>query len=97
MTAAAPRWRPLATMIPYGSGMPLLRSPPPILTGHQGIVRRLAFVDSGKLLASGGTWDGTIRLWDVKARSPKETVNGHYGTISSVAFAPSRGAVCVGK
>jgi WD40 repeat protein/serine/threonine protein kinase len=39
------------------------REPLRLLTGHQGVVVRVAFCAAGDLLAS-QSWDGTTRLWD---------------------------------
>ena len=36
------------------------------LTGHMGCVYRLCFSPCGRLLASGGEEDGTVRVWDVR-------------------------------
>src|SRR5436190_286177 len=58
------------------------------LRGHDGVVRAVAFAPDGKTLASGGD-DGTVRLWDVAARSQVRELTGHTGKVRAVAFAGS--------
>ena len=54
-------------------------------------VRSVAFDLSGAVLASGSS-NGSVRLWDVAARSELAVFEGHGGWVISVAFDPS-GAV----
>jgi hypothetical protein len=68
----------------------LLRSPHLItfLTGHTDPVRGVAFSPDGKTLAS-GSWDNTIRLWDVASRQALGApLTGHSDSVTSVAFSP---------
>jgi WD40 repeat protein len=58
-----------------------------ILKGHTDWVRSVAFSPDGKTLAS-GSWDETIRLWDVKTGKNTATLKGHAGKVESVAFSP---------
>ncbi|MDH6104620.1 trypsin-like peptidase domain-containing protein, partial [Anabaenopsis tanganyikae CS-531] len=67
------------------------------LTGHSSFVDSVAFSPDGKTLAS-GSWDDTIKLWDVATGRSIATLTGHSGSVNSVAFSPDslRGAA-IGK
>ena len=57
--------------------------------GHLGYVWTVAFSPDSRYLAS-GSWDSTVRIWDLKAQDSAEpvTLRGHAGYIQSVAFSP---------
>jgi len=55
--------------------------------GHTSWVWSVAFSPDGKLLAS-GSWDETIKLWEVATGREVRTLEGHTGWINSVAFSP---------
>jgi len=59
------------------------------LKGHGGFVWKVAFSPDGRYLAS-GSWDSTVRVWDLKAPESAEpvTLRGHAGFIRSLAFSP---------
>jgi len=55
--------------------------------GHTSGVTSVAFSPDGKLLAS-GSYDGTIKLWEVATGSLVRTLYGHTWVVNSVAFSP---------
>ncbi len=57
------------------------------LKGHKDAARSVAFSPDGKLIAS-GSYDKTIRLWNVSTGQCLRTLRGHTGSIFSVAFSP---------
>lgn len=58
-----------------------------ILEEHTNRVTSVAFSPDGQTLAS-GSWDKTIRLWDVHTRTLKATLEGHTDYVYCVAFSP---------
>lgn len=62
-----------------------------ILAGHEGPIACLEF-SSGSTLAS-GSWDGTLKLWDVFNRNNTETFE-HGCDVLAVAFRPDGKEVC---
>jgi WD40 repeat protein len=60
---------------------------PLILEGHQGAVMSVAFSPDGKTIAS-GSWDNTIRLWNLDGMPIGQPFTGHEGYVMSVAFSP---------
>jgi WD40 repeat protein/tRNA A-37 threonylcarbamoyl transferase component Bud32 len=57
------------------------------LTGHSNSVRSVAFSRDSRTLAS-GSWDNTIKLWDVQTQREIVTITGHSNGVLSVAFSP---------
>ncbi|WP_017652978.1 hypothetical protein [Fortiea contorta] len=58
------------------------------LQGHSNAVISVNFSPSGQQLVS-GSYDNTIKLWDVATGKPLKTLSGHKDTIISVSFSPS--------
>jgi WD40 repeat protein len=47
-----------------------------ILKGHTDQVKSIAYSPSGDLIAS-GSYDRTVRLWDVETGACRQTLTGH--------------------
>ncbi len=58
-----------------------------VLTGHTGLVHGVGFSPDGRTLAS-GSYDGTVRLWDVRNGQLLLTLN-HTDWVNGLAFSPS--------
>ena len=58
-----------------------------MLEGHTGSVDSVSFSPDGSTLAS-GSWDDTVRLWDVVTGSEIRVLKGHTGFVRSVSFSP---------
>lgn len=56
-----------------------------VQTGHTARVSSVAFSPDGKTVLS-GSWDKTLRLWDVATGLELRCFNGHTGQVYSVAF-----------
>jgi WD40 repeat protein len=55
--------------------------------GHTAVVSSVALTPDGKTLAS-GSYDTTIKLWDLTSGNETATLRGHTAGVYSVAFAP---------
>src|SRR4051794_28679734 len=66
------------------------------LKGHKEAVRALAYSPDGKTLVS-GSFDGTLKLWDVATRTERLTLNGHKADVLCVAYAPDGKIIASGS
>ena len=55
------------------------------LEGHGSAIHTIAYSPDGKMLAS-GSWDETIRLWDVATGEHKHTLTEHASNVYSLSF-----------
>ncbi len=57
------------------------------LTGHSSGVRSVAYSPDGRYLAS-GSWDKTIKVWEVVTGTELRTLAGYSGWVWSVVYSP---------
>jgi WD40 repeat protein len=57
------------------------------LKGHSSWVNSVAYSPDGQTVAS-GSWDKTIKLWNVKTGNLLQTLKGHSSSVNSVAYSP---------
>ncbi|KAM0346961.1 hypothetical protein ACHAP4_011568 [Fusarium culmorum] len=55
------------------------------LEGHTDLVSSVVFSKAGKLIAS-GSWDKTVKIWNVATGKEERTLEGHTDSVSSVVF-----------
>jgi WD40 repeat protein len=67
-----------------------------ILAGHTQFITGVAFSPDGKTLAS-GSWDKTVRLWDVQSAQEIKRLEGHTDHITTVAFSPDSKTIASGS
>src|SRR5437899_3300383 len=94
------RWRncrlALVVLLPLaGPPSRALAGEPVTLKGHTRWIGSVAFAPDSKTLATASS-DGTVKLWDMKARFVQATLDGHAGEIRSVAFDPEGKIVAAG-
>jgi WD40 repeat protein len=66
------------------------------LQGHTESVTSVAFTSDGTAIAS-GSWDQTVRLWNVTTGTEMRKLRGHMNTVTSVAFASDGKIVASGS
>jgi WD40 repeat protein len=55
--------------------------------GHSNMVHSVAFAPDGRTALS-GSWDKTLKLWEVATGKELRTFRGHSDAVYSVAFLP---------
>src|SRR5262245_53601859 len=79
--------------IPEIVNSPQLRATLRWLGDHPG---RLALSPDGKLLATGRSDRGEVKLWDLAARKERATVESGLGKFTQLAFSPDGRTLAVG-
>jgi WD40 repeat protein len=57
------------------------------LRGHAGYAWKVTFSPDGRYLAS-GSWDSTVKIWEVESGKEVRTLRGHAGFVYGLAFSP---------
>jgi WD40 repeat protein len=76
-------WVAMAADEPKSPALQLARN----RMAHDSYVDSVAFSPDGKTLAS-GSWDHTIKLWDVQTGKEQATLKGHNSAVGAVAYSP---------
>jgi WD40 repeat protein len=67
---------------------PIRSMPPPhVVVGHNSSVYSVAFSPDGNYALS-GSWDKTLKLWEVNSGAEIRSFAGHTDDVNSVAFSP---------
>ncbi|MDB9456192.1 WD40 repeat domain-containing protein, partial [Dolichospermum circinale] len=80
----------IGSLRPPGSG--LIRT----LEGHSNSVNAIAVTPDGKTVIS-GSWDNTIKIWDVGTGTQKFTLEGHSDPVNAIAVTPDGKTVISGS
>ncbi len=98
------RFSPDGTLLAVGGGQPSARGDlrlfttkdwklKQVLPGHDDVVASVAFRHDGKKLAS-GSFDKTVRVWDVASGKLERTLTMHSDFVHAVAFTPDGKRLC---
>ena len=74
----------------------IIQQPGLTLEGHSDYVRSVSFSPDGTKIAS-GSFDKTIKLWDVTSGECLQTLKGHSRPVTSVSFSPDGTKVASGS
>lgn len=66
------------------------------LLGHNHFVQDLAISSDGQYVLS-GSWDKTLRLWEIQSGSTTRRFVGHKNDVLSVAFSPDNRQIVSGS
>ena len=58
------------------------------MLGHDGFINALEVNQNGKVLVS-GSWDTTIRVWDIPTHAPLLVLDGHLMSVNAISLSPS--------
>jgi guanine nucleotide-binding protein subunit beta-2-like 1 protein len=67
-----------------------------IMTGHSHFISDVDISQDSRFCLS-SSWDGTIRLWDLKKAQTRKTLIGHAKDVLSVAFSPDNRQIASGS
>jgi guanine nucleotide-binding protein subunit beta-2-like 1 protein len=71
-------------------------TPRKVLTGHSHFISDIDLSQDSKYALS-SSWDGTIRLWNLKEATHKKTLIGHTKDVLTVAFSPDNRQIASGS
>ena len=86
-----PWLRPVTASLTAPRG-PLIRT----LTGHTGGIRAVAVTPDETTIVS-GSWDTTVKVWDLESGRELRTLAGHTGDVNSVAVSPDGKSIVSGS
>lgn len=76
------------TLLTFASAVGFAQKPELVVqTGHSSSITSVALSTDGKMIAS-GSWDNTIKLWEVATGRELRTLTGHANWVRSVSFSP---------
>lgn len=80
------------------TGIKSLKDAEPLhtLMGHSHIVRSLAISTDGKILVS-GSWDQTIKIWQLETGELLHTLKGHRDRVYAIALSPDAQIIASGS
>ena len=67
------------------------------LRGHNNVVSSLAFKPDDPNVLVTGSWDKTVKLWDLSTSTCLSTMRGHTDPVSSVCFSPDGAKIVSGS
>merc|ERR1739838_1177630 len=70
--------------------------PRKIMTGHSHFISDIDLSQDSRFCLS-SSWDGTIRLWNLKTAQTHKTLIGHSKDVLSVAFSPDNRQIASGS